>query len=55
MTRALAFLVVIGGATLACWVALALGNREWLTWLVAVVGPFGVAAALAELKEARDA
>ena len=55
MTRALVFLVVIGGATLACWVALALGEREWLTWLVAVVGPFGVAAALAELREEREA
>jgi hypothetical protein len=55
VTRALVFLAVIGAATVGSWIALALGERDWLTWLLAVVGPLGLAAALAELREARDA
>jgi hypothetical protein len=51
--RALAFLVVLGVVTVLSVVELAVGDPDWLTWVMLVAGPLGMVAAVGEYLDAR--
>jgi hypothetical protein len=46
------FLVVLAAVTVGSAVEVASGDPDWLSWLLLVVGPLGVAAAAGEFRDA---
>ena len=50
-TVAIAALLAV--VTVASVVQIATGDADWLSWLLLVAGPLGLAAATAELRDAR--
>ena len=53
MIKALLFIVVLGGVTIASIVQVVVGDPDWLTWVLLVAGPLGLVAAAGELVDAR--
>jgi hypothetical protein len=51
--KALVFIVVLGGVTVASIVQVVVGDPDWLTWVLLVAGPLGLVAAAGELVDAR--
>jgi hypothetical protein len=49
----LAVALVLAVVTVASVVQIAAGEADWLSWLLLVAGPLGLAAAAAELRDAR--
>jgi hypothetical protein len=49
----LAFIAVLAAVTVASVVQVAVGDPDWLTWVLLVAGPLGVIAAVGELLDAR--
>ena len=53
MIKALVFIVVLGGVTVASLVQVVAGEPDWLTWVLLVAGPLGLLAAAGEYRDAR--
>jgi len=51
--KALVFIVVLGGVTVASLVQVVAGEPDWLTWVLLVAGPLGLLAAAGEYRDAR--
>jgi hypothetical protein len=49
----LAIVAVLGVVTVASVVQIAGGDADWLSWVLLVAGPLGLAAAAAELRDER--
>jgi hypothetical protein len=49
---ALVFLGILGAVTIASVVQVARGDADWLSWVLLVVGPVALVAALGELRDA---
>jgi hypothetical protein len=49
----LAMAVVLAVVTVASVVQIAAGDADWLSWVLLVAGPLGLAAAAAELRDER--
>ena len=52
LAAALAFIAVLAVVTVASFAQVAVGDPDWLTWVLLVAGPLGLAAAAVELRDA---